>query len=109
LPAVTSATPKNDLLGAIFYERDVELFDTGAGQGWFDRRRIDPTVTYNGLPIGNIWATCNSAAATGCKGGSNLQKGTPRHLPIPAKELETLGMAVYTYGGNSPNPVNPEQ
>ena len=100
LAAVTAGTPKNDLLGAIFYERDVELFDTGAGQGWFDRRRIDPTVTYNGLAIGNIW---------GFKGGSNLQKGTPRHLPLPAKELETLGMTVYTYGGASPNPVFPEQ
>ena len=109
LPAVTSATPKTELLGAIFYERDVELFDTGAGQGWFDRRRIDQNVTYNGLPIGNIWSTCNTAASTGCKGGSNLQTGTPRHLPLPAKELETLGMAVYTYGGNTPNPINPEQ
>lgn len=100
LSPVTAATPKNDLLGAIFYERDVELFDSGASQGWFDRRRIDASVTYNGLAIGNIW---------GFKGGSNLQKGTPRHLPIPAKELETLGMKVYTYGGSTPNPVFPEQ
>jgi len=100
LTPVTAADAKNDLLGAIFYERDVELFDTGAGQAWFDRRRIDPTVTYNGLAIGNIWAA---------KGGSNLQKGTPRHLPLPAKELETLGLKVYTYGGASPNPVFPEQ
>lgn len=109
LPAVTAAMSNQELLGAIFYERDVELFDTGAGQGWFDRRRIDSDVTYNGLPIGNIWATCNVSASTGCKGGSNLQKGTPRHLPLPAKELETLGMTVYTYGGNTPNPVFPEQ
>ncbi len=109
LPAVTAATPKSELLGAIFYERDVELFDTGAGQGWFDRRRIDADATYNDLPIGNIWSTCNTTTTTGCKGGSNLQKGTPRSLPLPAKELETLGMAVYTYGGNSPNPIFPEQ
>ncbi|HUQ47963.1 MAG TPA: RagB/SusD family nutrient uptake outer membrane protein [Gemmatimonadaceae bacterium] len=99
LPAVTAATSNNELLGAIFYERDVELFDSGAAQGWFDRRRIDPTVTYNGLAIGNIWAF---------QGGTNLQKGTPRHLPLPAKELETLGLPVYTYGGASPNPVFPE-
>lgn len=100
LPAVTAATPKNELLGAIFYEYDVELFDSGASVGWFNRRRIDPTVTYNGLAIGNIWAFA---------GGSNLQKGTPRHLPLPAKELETLAMPVYTYGGNTPNPIFPEQ
>jgi hypothetical protein len=100
LPPVSAATSKEELLGAIFYERDIDLMDSGGGLGWFDRRRIDPTVTYNGLPIGNIW---------GPKGGSNLQKGTPRHLPIPAKELETLGIPVYTYGGASPNPVFPEQ
>lgn len=99
LPPVSAATSTAELLGAIFYERDVDLFDTGAGVGWFDRRRIGPTVTYNGLAIGNIWAA---------KGGSNLQKGTPRHLPVPAKELETLGIAVYTYGGNTPNPIFPE-
>jgi hypothetical protein len=100
LPAVSAASSNNDLLGAIYYEYDVELWDSGAGVGYFNRRRIDTDITYNGLPIGNIWAA---------KGGSNLQKGTPRHLPLPAKELETLGMAVYTYGGASPNPVNPEQ
>ena len=100
LAPVTAATSTAELLGAIFYERDIELFGTGAGQAWFDRRRIDASVTYNGLAIGNIWAA---------KGGSNLQQGTPRHLPVPAKELETLGMKVYTYGGASPNPVFPEQ
>jgi hypothetical protein len=100
LPALTAASSMNDLLAAIFYERDIELMNTGAGLAWFDRRRIDPTLTYNGLPIGNTW---------GFRGGSGLQKGTPRHLPVPAKELETLGVAVYTYGGDSPNPVFPEK
>ncbi|HVF39786.1 MAG TPA: RagB/SusD family nutrient uptake outer membrane protein [Gemmatimonadaceae bacterium] len=99
LPALSGASSNNDLLAAIFYERDVELFDTGAGQAWFDRRRIDTNLTYNGIPIGNTW---------GFRGGSNLQKGTPRHLPVPAKELETLGLPVYTYGGNAPNPIFPE-
>jgi hypothetical protein len=109
LPPVTAGSSNNDLLAAIFYERDVELFDTAAGQAWFDRRRIEPTLVYNapaisggvvGIPIGNTW---------GFKGGSNLQLGTPRHLPMPAKELETLGLPVYTYGGAPPNPVNPEK
>lgn len=109
LPPVTAASSDNDLLAAIFYERDVELFDTGACQPWFDRRRIDVNLVYNApslaggvvpIPIGNTW---------GFKGGSNLQLGTPRHLPIPAKELETLGLPVYTYGGAPPNPVNPEK
>jgi hypothetical protein len=99
LPALTGASSNNDLLAAIFYERDVELFDTGAGLPLFDRRRIDTNLTYNGIPIGNTW---------GFRGGNSLQKGTPRHLPVPAKELETLGIPVYTYGGASPNPVFPE-
>ena len=100
LAPLTGGSSNNDLLAAIFYERDVELFATGAGQAWFDRRRIDTSLTYDGIPIGNTW---------GFRGGSNLQKGTPRHLPVPAKELETLGISVYTYGGDAPNPVNPEK
>jgi len=28
-----------------------------------------------------------------------LQAGTIRHLPIPAKELETLVLPIYTFGG----------
>ena len=99
LSPLSGASSTNDLLAAIFYERDIELMNTSAGQAWFDRRRIDPSLTYEGLPIGNTWAF---------RGGSGLQKGTPRHLPVPAKELETLGIPVYTYGGDSPNPVFPE-
>lgn len=92
LTALTGASSTNDLLAALFYERDIELWDTGAGQAWFDRRRIDKSLTYNGINI-----------------GAGLQPGTPRHLPVPAKELETLGIPVYTYGGSAPNPVFPEK
>ena len=100
LAPLSGASSNNDLLAAIFYERDIELMNSGAGQAWFDRRRIDTNLTYNGLPIGNTW---------GFRGGSGLQKGTPRHLPVPAKELETLNIPVYTYGGDAPNPVFPEK
>lgn len=58
------------LLAAIDYERDVELLNTN-GVSFFDRRRYD-----------------------------GLQAGTPRQLPIPAKELETLSLPNYTFGGN---------
>lgn len=57
------------LLSAIEYERDVELLNSG-GIALFDRRRVD-----------------------------GLQPGTFRHLPVPARELETLGLPVYTFGG----------
>ena len=99
LTPVTGAMSNNDLLAAMFYEREIELLNSAAAGGWMTRRRIDLSLVHNGVPIGNTWAF---------RGGSNLQKGTPRHLPLPAKELETLGMAVYTYGGDAPNPVFPE-
>lgn len=92
LSPLTGGSSNNDLLAAIFYERDIELFATGASQAWFDRRRIDKTLTYQGINI-----------------GAGLQPGTPRHLPLPAKESETLGVPVITYGGSTPNPVFPEK
>ena len=57
------------LLAAIDYERDVELLNTN-GVSFYDRRRYD-----------------------------GLQAGTVRQLPIPAKELETLRLPIYTFGG----------
>lgn len=57
------------LLAAISYERDIELLNTN-GVSFFDGRRLE-----------------------------QLQPGTIRQLPIPAKELETLGLPIYTFGG----------
>jgi starch-binding outer membrane protein, SusD/RagB family len=71
----TAAMTDAQLLAKIMYERDVELMNTGGGQAFFDRRRVD-----------------------------GLQPKTPKHLPLPALELETLGLPVYTFGG----PNNPE-
>jgi hypothetical protein len=61
---------KEDLLKAIFYERDIELIQTGFGLAFFDMRRRDM-----------------------------LQYGTLLHFPIPAKELMVMEMPIYTYGG----------
>ena len=58
------------LLAAIQYEQDIELFATGPGLSFYNRRRID-----------------------------GLQPQTPLHLPVPAHELETDGLPVYTFGG----------
>lgn len=33
-----------------------------------------------------------------------VQIGTVRHLPVPAKELETLALPIYTFGGATQNP-----
>ena len=72
LPAATAAEGATKLLEYIDYERDVELLNTN-GFAFLHRRRVD--------------------------GPHGLQTGTLRHLPIPAKELETLQLPIYTFGG----------
>ncbi len=61
---------KEKVLKAIFYERDIELIQTGFGIAFFDMRRRDM-----------------------------LQYGTMLHFPIPAKELMVMEMPIYTFGG----------
>jgi hypothetical protein len=82
LAAITAGNSNAEFLAAIDYERDVELLSTN-GFGHFYARSA-PTSTPLGGPT---------------TGGGRLQPGTVRHLPIPAKELETLAKSVYTYGG----------
>lgn len=57
------------LLAKLYYERQVELFNTSGVELW-DGRRTD-----------------------------RVQAGTVRHLPVPAKELEILRLPIYTFGG----------
>jgi len=33
--------------------------------------------------------------------------GTPREMPVPAKELGVFGQALYTWGGATPNSPTP--
>lgn len=67
LPYTTS---DEDVLESIFYERDIELIQSGFGIAFFDMRRRD-----------------------------YLQEGTLLHFPIPGKELLVLQLPLYTYGG----------
>jgi starch-binding outer membrane protein, SusD/RagB family len=67
-----SSTLKDDILDAIYYERDIELMAQGFMLGFCDMRRRDM-----------------------------LQYGTPLHYPIPGRELQTLNMPYYTFGGTS--------
>jgi hypothetical protein len=59
----------------LMYEKRVELFNVSAGLAYWDARG---------------WSV---------DGKSLLLEGTPYHMPIPALELETLGLAAYTFGG----------
>jgi starch-binding outer membrane protein, SusD/RagB family len=72
------AADLNAVLNAVFYERDIELFHNGYLISFCDMRRRDM-----------------------------LQQGTPLHYPVPGKELETLEMPIYTFGGyNNADGVN---
>ncbi|TKG94539.1 RagB/SusD family nutrient uptake outer membrane protein [Puteibacter caeruleilacunae] len=68
LAALTGDESQEDMLEALFYERELELMLTTLGLGWSDMRRRDM-----------------------------LQAGTMLHLPIPAKELGVLQMPLYTF------------
>lgn len=68
---LTGAESDAVLYAAIDYERQVELMYTSAHDLMYARHGLT----------------------------DRLQPGTWRHLPIPAKELETLGLPIYTFGG----------
>ncbi|WP_305983014.1 hypothetical protein [Roseivirga thermotolerans] len=74
LPALTGLESNADMLKALYYERLVEFTWDGALNGWFFRRMT--TVDQY-----------------------QLQPGTPQQMPVPAQELEILGLDVYTFGG----------
>ena len=59
------------------YEMEIELLGLGAAPYYY-RRRVDGLVT-----------------------------GTPREMPVPAKELGVFGQALYTWGGATPNSPTP--
>ncbi len=66
------------LMNRLQYEQEIELLGIGP-INFFNRRRIDGLLT-----------------------------GTPREMPVPAKELGVFGQSLYTWGGtgapNSPTP-----
>ena len=72
---------------AIMYERAIELMSTAPMNMWFYRRRVGPRVTQ---------------AELDALGG--LQIGSPAQLPVPAEELNILGLEPYNFGG----PQDPE-
>lgn len=74
LPPATGAEGTVALLSMISYERDVELIST-SGTALFWRRAVTDQP---------------------------LQAGTWCQLPLPAKELETLRLPIYTFGGSLP-------
>jgi hypothetical protein len=66
---------EDDLLEAIYYEKTIECILTGENVEFYDMRRRDM-----------------------------LQEGTFKHLPIPAQQLEVMGLEFYTFGGTTGEP-----
>lgn len=74
LAPLTGAESDAELIKQISYERLVEFAWDGALNGWFFRRMTsEPSM--------------------------QLQPGTAAQLPLPAQELEIIGVDVYTFGG----------
>jgi len=71
LSPLTGAEGIPALLAALQYEQEIEFMGQGSTP-FFNRRRIDGLIT-----------------------------GTPRHMPVPAKEMEVLAREIYTFGGPS--------
>ena len=69
LTPLTGTEPAEQLLSALQYEQEIEFMDIGATV-FYNRRRVD-----------------------------GLQPFTPRHMPMPYKELDLLKRELYTYGG----------
>jgi hypothetical protein len=69
LPAISGSASTAELLAALQYEQEIEFMGQGPTP-FYNRRRLDGLIT-----------------------------GTPRHLPVPAKELDVLVREVYTFGG----------
>jgi hypothetical protein len=81
------------LLNALRYEQIIEFMGQG-GDAFYNRRRMAPNCT-NPCGTGNAFGQ-----AAGARDG--LITGTPRHMPVPAKELDVLLRSVYTFGGAGP-------
>ena len=76
LAPATAADGQAGLLTKLYYEQDVELLGLGATP-FFNQRRL----------------------------AGGLRVGTPREMPVPAKELGVKSEPLYTYGGAT-NPAN---
>ena len=70
LSPLNESSDFDKVLEAIYYERDVELIQTGFGLSFFDMRRRNM-----------------------------MQPGSLLHFPIPAKELMVMQLPLYTFGG----------
>ncbi len=83
LTALTGAEGVPALITALQYEQEIEFMGQGVDP-FFNRRRSG----YNAAAAGGRPAYVDG-----------LIPNTPRQMPVPAKELDILQRAIYTFGG----------
>jgi hypothetical protein len=92
LPPVSADDGAANLLKAAVYEYEIELFHTSGGADFYFRRRLT-----------------SSAQVALPEAYNRLWPDTPRHMPVPAKDLLLLRKELYSFGGpNNPGGVAPE-
>jgi hypothetical protein len=79
------------LWSMLLYEKEIELLGLGATPFW-EQRRLPLIVRGTGTAARHV---------------AGLLPGTPREMPVPAKELGVKGEALYTWGGANPNSPSP--
>jgi hypothetical protein len=85
LTPLTGAESTTDMLRALNYEQLIENQGMGSLH-FYNRRRVTPSNYVNGAPCPTEAIYC-------------LGQNTPRHMPIPAKELGVLKKELYSFGG----------
>jgi len=83
LSVLTGAESTDSLIQDLQYEQEIEFMGQGSTP-FFNRRRSG----YNAASVGGSFPYVDG-----------LIPGTPRHMPVPAKELDVLTRSVYTFGG----------
>ena len=83
------------LWAMLLYEKEIELL--GQGPLPFYEQRRSPVIIGGGYPGDN----------SPVRVIAGLLPGTPREMPVPAKELGVKGEALYTWGGSKPNSPAP--
>jgi hypothetical protein len=84
LAALTGAETNAALLTALQYEMEIEFMGQGPTP-FFNRRRLTDFLQSSKANAGN---------ACPC-----TMSGTPLQMPVPAKEMDVLQRAIYTFGG----------
>jgi hypothetical protein len=83
LAPLTGAEDNTTMLKAAWYEQEIEILGMGAGP-YYNRRRQTPSG----------WTKTQPCPGTFC-----LWEGTPRQMPMPARELLVLKKELYSFGG----------